>query len=132
MDVKLVARTLDLFELFAAEQRPLALAEMARLLEVPSSSCLALARTLVSRGYLYEVRKRGGYYPTRRLQLLANAINAVDPVVQMLHPRLVELRDATGETIVLGKIHGTQVIYLDVVESEKAVRYACAPVNRSK
>lgn len=127
MDVKLVARTLDLFELFAAEQRPLALAEMARLLEVPASSCLALARTLVSRGYLYEVRKRGGYYPTRRLQLLANAINAVDPVVQMLHPRLVELRDATGETIVLGKIHGTQVIYLDVVESEKAVRYACVP-----
>ena len=43
----------------------------------------------------------------------------------MLHPRLVELRDATGETIVVGKIHGTQVINLDVVESEKAVRYAC-------
>ncbi|WP_233806452.1 IclR family transcriptional regulator [Paraburkholderia sp. HP33-1] len=127
MDVKLVARTLDLFELFAAEQRPLPLVEMARLLNVPPSSCLALARTLVSRGYLYEVRKRGGYYPTRRLQLLANAINAVDPVVEMLHPRLVELRDVTGETIVLGKIHGTAVIYLDVVESEKAVRYACAP-----
>jgi DNA-binding IclR family transcriptional regulator len=127
MDVKLVARTLDLFELFAAEQRPLPLVEMTRLLNVPSSSCLALARTLVSRGYLYEVRKRGGYYPTRRLQLLANAINAVDPVVDMLHPRLVELRDATGETIVLGKIHGTAVIYLDVVESEKAIRYACAP-----
>lgn len=127
MDVKLVARTLDLFELFAAEQRPLPLVEMARLLNVPPSSCLALARTLVSRGYLYEVRKRGGYYPTRRLQLLANAINAVDPVVEMLHPRLVELRDATGETIVLGKIHGTAVIYLDVVESEKAIRYACAP-----
>ncbi|HEX3379027.1 MAG TPA: IclR family transcriptional regulator [Paraburkholderia sp.] len=127
MDVKLVARTLDLFELFAAEQRPLPLVEMARLLNVPPSSCLALARTLVSRGYLYEVRKRGGYYPTRRLQLLANAINAVDPVVEMLHPRLVELRDATGETIVLGKIHGTAVIYLDVVESEKAVRYACVP-----
>ncbi|KAA1003558.1 IclR family transcriptional regulator [Paraburkholderia panacisoli] len=127
MDVKLVARTLDLFELFATEQRPLPLAEMARLLSVPSSSCLALARTLVSRGYLYEVRKRGGYYPTRRLQLLANAINAVDPVVEMLHPRLVELRDATGETIVLGKIHGAAVVYLDVVESEKAVRYSCAP-----
>ncbi|WP_281282598.1 hypothetical protein [Paraburkholderia guartelaensis] len=38
----------------------------------------------------------------------------------MLRPRLVELRDATGETIVLGKIDGTQVISLDVVESEKA------------
>ena len=51
MDVKLVARTLDLFELFAAEQRPLPLTELARLLNVPVSSCLALARTLVSRGF---------------------------------------------------------------------------------
>ena len=127
MDVKLVARTLDLFELFAAQQRPLPLAEMARQLNAPVSSCLALARTLVSRGYLYEVRKRGGYYPTRRLQLLAHAIDAVDPVVEMLHPRLVELRQATGETIVLGKLQGAAVVYLDVVESEREVRYSCAP-----
>jgi DNA-binding IclR family transcriptional regulator len=127
MDVKLVARTLDLFELFATEQRPLPLTELARLLNVPVSSCLALARTLVSRGYLYEVRKRGGYYPTRRLQMLANAIDAVDPIVEMMHPRLVQLRDASGETAVLGKIHGTAVVYLDVVESTKAIRYTRAP-----
>jgi DNA-binding IclR family transcriptional regulator len=127
MNIKLVARALDLFELFAAQQRPLPLAEMARLLNAPVSSSLALARTLVSRGYLYEVRRRGGYYPTRRLQLLAQAIDAVDPVVEMLHPKLVELRDATGETVVLGKIHGTAVMYLDVIESEKDVRYSCVP-----
>jgi DNA-binding IclR family transcriptional regulator len=127
MDVKLVARTLDVFELFAAEQRPLPLVEMARLLDVPASSCLALTRTLVSRGYLYEVRKRGGYYPTRRLQWLAQAIDAVDPIVEMMHPHVVELRNASGETVVLGKIHGAAVIYLDVVESERAVRYASKP-----
>jgi DNA-binding IclR family transcriptional regulator len=127
MDVKLVARTLDLFELFAAEQRPLPLTELARLLNVPVSSCLALARTLVSRGYLVEVRKRGGYYPTRRLQMLASAINAVDPVVEIVHPRLVQLRDASGETAVLGKIQGMAVVYLDVVESTKAIRYSRAP-----
>ncbi|MFM0718962.1 IclR family transcriptional regulator [Paraburkholderia strydomiana] len=127
MDVKLVARTLDLFELFAAEQRPLPLTELARLLNVPVSSCLALARTLVSRGYLVEVRKRGGYYPTRRLQMVASAINAVDPVVEIVHPRLIELRDASGETAVLGKIQGAAVVYLDVVESTKAIRYTRAP-----
>jgi DNA-binding IclR family transcriptional regulator len=73
------------------------------------------------------MRKRGGYYPTRRLQLLANAIGAVDPVVAMVHPQLVELRDASGETAVLGKIHGTAVVYLDVVESTKAIRYSREP-----
>lgn len=127
MDVKLVARTLDLFELFAAERRPLPLTELARLLDVPMSSCLALARTLVSRGYLYEVRKRGGYYPTRRLQRVATAIDATDPVVDLVHPHLVELRDASGETAVLGKIHGAAVVYLDVVESDQAIRYTCKP-----
>ncbi|AMM17077.1 MAG: IclR family transcriptional regulator [Pseudomonadota bacterium] len=127
MDVKLVARTLDLFERFATEQRPLPLTELARLMDVPVSSCLALARTLVSRGYLYEVKKRGGYYPTRRLLQLAQAIDAVDPVVEMLHARLVALRDATGETIVLGKIHDAAVVYLDVVESFKAIRYIVKP-----
>jgi DNA-binding IclR family transcriptional regulator len=127
VDIKLVARALDLFELFAAEQRPLPLAEMARLLDAPVSSTLALARTLVSRGYLYEVRRRGGYYPTRRLQQLAQAIAAVDPVVEMLHAQLVQLRDASGETVVLGKLHEAAVVYLDVVESDKDVRYSCAP-----
>ncbi len=127
MDVKLVARTLDLFELFAAERRPLSLTELAHLLNAPMSSCLALARTLVNRGYLYEVKKRGGYYPTRRLQLLADDINAEDPVSEMLHARLVELRDRTGETAVLGKIQGKSVVYLDVVESNNAIRYTRQP-----
>ncbi|WP_455777067.1 IclR family transcriptional regulator, partial [Burkholderia stabilis] len=127
MDVKLVARTLDLFELFAAERRPLPLTELARLLNVPASSCLAMARTLVSRGYLYEVRKRGGYYPTRRLQTIAAAIDATDPVVDIVHPHLVALRDASRETAVLGKIQGGAVTYLDVVESEQAIRYTRQP-----
>ncbi|PCE24833.1 IclR family transcriptional regulator [Burkholderia ubonensis] len=127
MDVKLVARTLDLFELFAAERRPLPLTELARLLNVPASSCLAMTRTLVSRGYLYEVRKRGGYYPTRRLQTIAAAIDATDPVVDMVHPHLVALRDASRETAVLGKIQGASVTYLDVVESEQAIRYTRQP-----
>jgi DNA-binding IclR family transcriptional regulator len=37
------------------------------------------------------------------------------------------LRDATGETAVLGKIQGTAVVYLDVVESTKAIRYTRTP-----
>ena len=50
-------------------------------MDAPLSSCLALARTLVSREYFYEARKRGGYYPPWLLQL-AQAIDAVDPVLE--------------------------------------------------
>ena len=129
-EVKLVARTLDLFEVFAAEQRPLALNQLARLLDIPMSRCLALIRTLVGRGYLIEVRKRGGYYPTPRLLQLGMAIKAVDPAVEMLRAALTALRDATGETVVLGKVYDTSVLYLSVMESSKPVRYSVKPGER--
>jgi IclR family acetate operon transcriptional repressor len=35
---KIVERTLDVFEMFAAEKRPLSLTDMARLLDIPISS----------------------------------------------------------------------------------------------
>lgn len=124
MDVKLVTRTLDLFEAFAAEQKALSLTQLARLLSIPPSSCFAMVKTLVNRGYLYEIRRRGGYYPTRRLDTVARGICAVDPLVDMLHPYVVELRDLSGETVVLGKLSGACVIYLDVAESAKPIRYS--------
>jgi DNA-binding IclR family transcriptional regulator len=126
----LVTRTLELFELFAAERRPLPLTELARGLDAPVSSCLALARTLVGRGYLTQGRGRSGYYPTPRLLELGQAIDAPHPVVALLRPHLAALRDASGETAVLGQIRDNKVEYLEVAESFKAVRYNVKPGER--
>ena len=67
---------LEAFELFAREHRPLSLTELARGLEVPMSSTLALVRTLAAKGYVYEIRPRGGYYPTRKMRTACAAIRA--------------------------------------------------------
>ena len=64
---KIVYRTLDVFEVFAQQKRPLSLTELVRQLDIPVSSCHDVVRALEERGYLYEVRPRGGYYPTSRL-----------------------------------------------------------------
>jgi len=127
MEVKLVARTLDLFELFAHEQRPLSLTELSRGLDVPMSSTLALVRTLTVKGYLYEIRRRGGYYPTRKMGGMCSEIEALDPLLEMVRPFLVGLRDKCGETVVIGKRAGIHVIYLDVVHSLQAIRYTSLP-----
>lgn len=123
MEVKLVARTLDVFELFSKEVKPLSLTDISRGLDVPMSSTLALVRTLVSRGYLYETRKRGGYFPTRKMLLTCRSIDAADQVFELVHPFLEELRDASQETAVLGKHQNGNVIYLDVVLSHRPIRY---------
>ncbi|MGY6272284.1 IclR family transcriptional regulator [Achromobacter denitrificans] len=130
MEVKLVARTLELIELFAEARRPLPLTELAQGLGAPMSSCLALVRTLVARGYLYEVRRRAGYYPTGKLHALSARIVAGDPWLELVRPQLVALRDAADETVMLGKIEDGDVLYLDVVEAAQPVRYAARPGAR--
>lgn len=124
MTVKLVARTIDLIEVFATQQRPLFLSELAKIMDIPVSSCLGLVRTLINRGYLYEVKKRGGYYPTRKLWLQAVKIDQGNPLLDIIHEQLIALQQQVNETIVLGKIVNDQVIYLDAIESNQSIRYS--------
>ncbi|MBB1593944.1 IclR family transcriptional regulator [Achromobacter sp. UMC46] len=130
MEVKLVVRTLELIELFAQTRRPMPLTELAQGLGAPMSSCLALVRTLVARGYLYEVRRRGGYYPTAKLHALSAQIQTGDPWLEQVRPHLAALRDASNETVMLGKIQDGAVVFLDVVESTHPVHYAARPGAR--
>lgn len=130
-NVKTALRIIEIIETFARERRALSLSELARLLAVPASSCLALIRTLTSLGYLYETGRRQGYYPTGRLLAMAQQIARHDPVLDRVHDTMSELRDATGETIVIGKLHeGQAVLYLDVLESPHAIRYIATAGER--
>jgi len=125
MSVKTALRVIEIIETYARERRALPLSELARLLGVPVSSCLALIRTLSDLGYLYETGRRQGYYPTGRLLAMAQRIASADPVLDRVYPSLVELRDATQETVVFAKLSGEgRVVYLDVLDSPHTIRYA--------
>jgi DNA-binding IclR family transcriptional regulator len=121
---KIVERTLDVFEMFAAEKRPVSLTDMARLLDIPISSCHDLAQTLQTRGYIYETAPRAGFYPTRRLQSIAGVIAAHDSVVLRAEALLTEIRDELGETVTLAKATGMKVRYLLVLEPEHPIRFS--------
>ena len=124
MTVKMASRVIEVIELFAQEKQPLALSEMARLLEMPVSTCLGLIRTLESRGYIYETGRRQGYYPTGRLLAMAQVITAHDPVIDSVKPTLMDLRDKVRETVVLGKLREDwEVVYLEVLDGPQRIRY---------
>ena len=109
---KIVSRTLDFFELFAAEKRPLSLSEIARILDLAPSSCHDVLVELKERGYLYEFKPRAGYYPTLRLFEVAKAVADNDPVVSRAAVLLRETRDRIGESVLLAKATGLQASYL--------------------
>ncbi|WER48756.1 IclR family transcriptional regulator [Cupriavidus sp. WKF15] len=126
--VKTALRVIEIMEIYAREGRSLTLTELAKLLGAPMSSCLGLIRTLASLGYLYETGRRQGYYPTSRLLNIAQRISRNDPLLERVQPVLEALRDATGETVIFGKLQDDgRVLYLEVRESQNPVRYIATP-----
>jgi DNA-binding IclR family transcriptional regulator len=125
--VKSALRTLLIFELFAERRRALSLAEIARTLQMPKSSCLSLLSTLAERGYLQRSGADGAYHTTRRWLLQAQLASLHDAHAQHMHDCLVRLRDALGETAISAVLAGDQSTYLDVVESTELVRYSTRP-----
>ena len=119
---KIVGRTLDFLEIFAQQGRPLAASEIARLLNIPASSCHDVLQALQHRGYLYELSARGGYYPTSRIYDIARAITDHDPVVLRTQATLESLRDATDESVLLAKVFGLRATYLSTFEPSHPLR----------
>lgn len=122
--VKSAVRTLTLFEVFAHHQAPLTLSELARILEIPLSSCHGLVGTLQNEGYLYSFGERRQYYPTKRLLQLATAITNNDPTLNLLVPHLEAVRDQCDETVIVATRQNLTILYLDVIEGTQTIRYS--------
>jgi IclR family acetate operon transcriptional repressor len=116
-------RALEIFEAFRDARRPLSLSEVARLTDMPVSTCHGVFKMLEQRGFLYFGSGRDAY-PTRKLWDLAQEINVHDPVALRLEPALTQLRDEVDETVILGVRHIDTVLYLLVLGSSKAIRYS--------
>lgn len=127
MIVKQAANVLDLMEFFARHKQPATLADVARHFEWPRSSTFNLLGTLASRGYLYEPRGRGAFYPSPLWGNLVQQIESADPIPQQLHRMLQALQEQTGETAVLAAASGAYAVFVDSVESPLAIRYTAKP-----
>jgi IclR family transcriptional regulator, acetate operon repressor len=124
--VKAASRTLDLFEAFAEAGGPLSLTEISQRISVPISSCHSIVRTLQIRGYVYVLEERKRIYPTKRLLGIAQSIGRYDTALERLTPIVTHLAKTTGETVIVGKMQGDIVIYLDVVPGSHTVRYTAS------
>lgn len=120
---KIVERTLDFIELFARERKPLSLSEISRLLNIPVSSCHDVLQALSTRGYVYEIGPRAGFYPTTLLLNLASAIALHDPIVERAEILLKKLRDDVDELVSLAVAAGTKATYLLVFEPSHFLRF---------
>jgi IclR family acetate operon transcriptional repressor len=123
MLVRQAANVLELLEYFARRRRPATLAEISDDLGWPRSSTFNLVGTIVEKGWLYEARARGGYYPSPRWLTLARAVADAAPLPEAAYALVAEIARETGETTAIAALAGTSAIFLHVEESGHSVRY---------
>lgn len=130
MAVKQIENLIALLEFFAERQEPATLADVVRHFDWPRSSAHNILSTLADSGYLYEPRARGGFYPSSRWEKLSQAFTEAEPVPEALRKIIMKLGRDTGETIWISAPSGLYAVFLAVVESSAAVRYAAQLGNR--
>jgi len=124
MLVRQAANVLELLEYFAERKRPSALPEISSAMGWPRSSTHNLLTTLTQLGFLYEPRPRAGYYPSTQWITLVRRIAEAELLPDDLTTALAEIAEATGETAAIAAPARTSVVFLEVVESPAAVRFA--------
>lgn len=121
--VPAATRTMTLLEVFAREKRELSNSDLARLMDLPESSCSDLLHTLHELGYLLRTARSRRFYPTARLLTVAKEISASDPLYAVGAEACELLRDRTGETGLCGRLENGVVKVIALSEGRHALRY---------
>ena len=120
-DTGTLGKLMRLLDLVAASEQPPRFSDLLVRSGEPRGSVHRQLSHLVEEGLL-EIGRDGTYRPGLRLLTLASGAWARNEFREIAAPSLQALHEATGETVHLGVIRGTSVIYLDKVEGRQSVR----------
>jgi IclR family acetate operon transcriptional repressor len=126
--VRAVVRVMDILDLLQHSPNGRSLLEVSEAAGLPRSSTYRYLSTLETRGY---VQRDGASGPYRfGLAFLPSHGRHLEVLAARARPVMEELRDRLGETINLGVLDGNRVVYLEILESNKAVRLAARRGDR--
>ena len=119
-EVKSAARTIELLEFLAAWYGTATrLRDVVEGLGTPRSSAYALLQTLVARGWVETDPTGADYSIGIRALLAGTSYIDRDPYVRLVQPILIDAAHGLRETMHMGRLDGTQIVYLLTVESHE-------------
>ncbi|MFD0713856.1 IclR family transcriptional regulator [Paenibacillus sp. GCM10027626] len=121
--VKSADRVLDIFELFASEQEPMNLVEIARKLDMPVSSTYKILQNLLMRGYLEtdknEKMFKLGY---KILEIATRYVQNTDLITEF-HYISQKIVDDINEAVFLSIRNEDKILYVAEKQSTHPVRF---------
>ncbi|WP_433470447.1 IclR family transcriptional regulator [Saccharomonospora azurea] len=126
--VRAVERVCSILNLLQESVEGVSLIEVAQETALPKSSAFRYLWTLEAHRYVERDSSSGLY--RLGLGFVGMQSRHLEVLRERARPWLEKLRDEFGETVNLAILDGDHVVYLDVVESRKQVRFASARGSR--
>lgn len=124
-------KALRVIEALAASAEPRGVAELGRQLGFTQSNTFRILTTLASQGYVRSYPETGRYALT--LRMWEHGMKALDrhPVRRVAGPHLKQLYAQLNETILISELNGSEVLYVDKLESDYPVRASARVGSRA-
>ncbi len=122
--IQSVGRALDLLEAFSGKEAELGVTELARKLKLHKNNVFRLLATLETRGYVEQDKETERYRLGVKVYEVAAVFLQHLDLRRQARPHLESLAAKSGETAYLGVLDRGSIVYVDMAESEQAVRVA--------
>lgn len=119
--LKTLARGFRVLAYFTPERPEASLTELAEALDVDSSTASRFTYTLEKLGYLERDEQTKLYHVSPKIFALTVSLSGPRNIRKVSLPFMEELRDTTGETVVLGVRDGAEIVVIEVVETRHAL-----------
>ena len=111
-------KALSILELLAGQPAPMRLMDIAKSLQLNTSTAARFLSSLVACGYVAQEPESQRYYMTYKICRVANRVSANISLQSITHPYLVSLSEAFGEAICVSVEQDMVMVYVDVANTQ--------------
>jgi DNA-binding IclR family transcriptional regulator len=119
-----VLKAAALLDILSRHRRPLGVSELARLAGIPKSSAHSLLATLATAGLTYRLASSREYVLGSRVLELASRFLEGDALNELFIDAARDFVAQTGETIQMGRLEQTQVVYVARLDGSRPIQLA--------
>ena len=120
--VKPVYKALHVLECLGQEKRELSLSQICRRVNLPKTTTYRYLHTLCASGLVAHNPETDSYRLGLHLWELGQLVEAQLHIRQVALPFMQQMRDRFNETVNLGILDGTEIVYVEMVQSKLALR----------
>jgi IclR family acetate operon transcriptional repressor len=120
--VKPVQKALQVLDCLGQEKRELSLGEICRRVGLPKTTTFRYLHTLRASGLVAHDPEAELYRLGPRLWELAQSVGEQLQIRKAARPYMEQLRDRFNETVNLAVLDGSEIVYLEMVESKMSLR----------